>query len=124
VGEVGFDEAVDIVEGILDLLGECAGQCAITAASESAGGDDRVAEFIFQRSDRLDFIKYGLGELGGLFGVFAGDDAGFGGQALGDPGLVGIQSSYICHRPVALTAVGPARSFLERELIEVISIGS
>jgi hypothetical protein len=40
VGEVGFDEAVDIVEGVFDLFGECAGQRAITAAAEIAGGGD------------------------------------------------------------------------------------
>jgi hypothetical protein len=105
-GEIGFDEAVDLIEGILDLLGECAGELAVTAAAESAGGDDRVAEFVFEGANGLDVIEDRLGELGGLFGVFAGEDAGFGGQAVGETGLGGLLTTFRGRRAATLAAIG------------------
>src|SRR5262249_19069897 len=95
----------------LDLVGDGGRQIAIAASDLAGGGEQGGQQVVLSGSLGFDVIVPLQGFLDGLLGVFAGEDKGLGGQAGGQPGLVGMEASYICHWAVTLATIGSGRSF-------------
>jgi hypothetical protein len=84
----------------------------LAASDLSDGFEQLVEDVMLSGSLRFDVIVPLQRFLGGFLGVFAGEDAGFGGQAVGQAGLVGILTAAWGRGAVTLAAISPTTSIL------------
>jgi hypothetical protein len=112
-GDFCFHEPMDVGQDGLELLGERAVQGALAAIERACGVNGHAGELILVGALGPEVIVQGFSEPDGAFRVFTGEAASFGGQAVSQAGLSGIDPTDSCHRAAAPAPVDSTTTFLE-----------